>query len=118
MNKFIKYTFGGLKTPYLIRQYIFGALIAAFYFYAATSNGEVLSFPIIALFTVNTLLYPYSRFVYESIVEFIMGNNTFFVNAILLLLIKVFTMVMCWGASIFIAPLGITYLYFSKKISS
>lgn len=29
MKEFVKCTFGGLKTSYLVRQYIFGALIAA-----------------------------------------------------------------------------------------
>ncbi len=32
MKEFVKCTFGGLKTSYLVRQYIFGALIAAVFF--------------------------------------------------------------------------------------
>ncbi|MDE1311644.1 hypothetical protein [Vibrio aestuarianus] len=78
MKEFLRCTFGGLKTSYLIRQYIFGVLIAAFYFNAATSNGQVLSLGTMAMFAINTLLYPYSRFVYESIVEFVLGENTFY----------------------------------------
>lgn len=73
MKEFLRCTFGGLKTSYLIRQYIFGVLIAACYFNAATSNGQVLSLGTMAMFAINTLLYPYSRFVYESIVEFVLG---------------------------------------------
>ncbi|WP_257971065.1 hypothetical protein, partial [Vibrio parahaemolyticus] len=107
MKEFVKCTFGGLKTSYLVRQYIFGALIAAVFFSAATKNGQELSIATIAVFTVNTLLYPYSRFVYERIVEFVMGNNVFFVNAVLMLTVKAFTMVLCWAAAIFVAPLGL-----------
>ncbi len=65
------------------------------------------------LFTVvSTILYPYSRFVYESIVGFIMGQNVFFVNAIFMLTVKFMTMTICWAFSIFIAPAGLAYLYF------
>jgi hypothetical protein len=47
------------------------------------------------MMVVNTLLYPYSRFVYESVMGFIMGQNVFFVNAVLMLAVKVVTMVIC-----------------------
>lgn len=58
------------------------------------------------------LLYPYSRFVYESVVGFIMGDNVFFTSAVLMLLIKYLTMSLCWVFAIFIAPIGLAYLYF------
>lgn len=61
---------------------------------------------------INTLLYPYSRFVYESIVSFIMGENVFIVNAIFMLASKFVTMAMCWAFSIFVAPIGLAYLYY------
>ena len=40
-----------------------------------------------------------------------MGRNMFFVNALLMLFIKVMTMFICWFLAIFIAPLGLLYLY-------
>lgn len=61
---------------------------------------------------VSTLLYPYSRFVYESIIGFVMGGNVFFVNAIFMLFTKFVTMAMCWGLAIFVAPVGLAYLYY------
>lgn len=63
-------------------------------------------------FAVCTLLYPYSRFVYESVVGFVMGNNVFFVNAMAMLFSKLITMIICWVMAIFIAPVGLAYLYF------
>ncbi|EDL52207.1 hypothetical protein VSAK1_26645 [Vibrio mediterranei AK1] len=112
MKDFLKYTFGGLKTSYLIRQYIFGMLISFFYFNVATTNGQSLSAAIIAFFVINALLYPYSRFVYESIVEFVIGDNVFYVNGILMLFIKAITMILCWVAAILIAPIGLIYIYY------
>jgi hypothetical protein len=64
-----------------------------------------------SLAVVSTLLYPYARFVYESVVGFIMGENVFFVNALLMLGAKIITMFVCWFLAIFIAPLGLLYLY-------
>ena len=73
----------------------------------------------VLVFTIiSTLLYPYSRFVYESIVGFVMGENVFFVNAIFMLMAKFFTMAMCWAAAIFIAPIGLAYLYYHHSKSA
>ena len=72
----------------------------------------------VMIFTINTLLYPYSRFVYESVVGFIMGNNVYWVNAIFMLFVKLVTMSVCWSAAIFIAPIGLAYLYFHHSNAS
>jgi len=44
--------------------------------------------------------------------SFIMGRNVFFVNAILMLFVKLMTMLLCWALAIFIAPVGLAYLYY------
>lgn len=59
----------------------------------------------------SQILYPYSRFVYHSITDFIFGNNMFIVNAFLMLILK-FLMMICWFFAIFIAPIGLLYLYY------
>lgn len=66
---------------------------------------------IVAL-AINTLLYPYSRFVYEGIIGFIMGNNRFFGNALIVLITKFITMALCYSFAIIIAPFGLGYLYY------
>jgi len=58
----------------------------------------------IIFFAISTLLYPYSRFVYERIVGFIMGENVFYGSAVMMMLAKIFTMCLCWAFAIFIAP--------------
>ncbi|WP_239480694.1 hypothetical protein [Parashewanella hymeniacidonis] len=114
MNQILLKTFGGLSKEYYFRQFFFGLLFPALFYFIATSSPEEMKTPyaIIALFTLNTLLYPYSRFVYEKVVGFILGENVFFVNAILMLMVKCFTMSICWTMAIFIAPVGLIYLYF------
>jgi hypothetical protein len=73
-----------------------------------------------AMFVVCTLLYPYSRFVYESVIEFLTGNNEFYVAGNLLFLMIIFKLVMmtlCWTLAPFIAPIGLGYLYFHHSRS-
>lgn len=50
-----------------------------------------MSFGLLIMLAINTLLYPYARFVYENVVDFITGNNVFFVNAVLMMSIKLMT---------------------------
>ncbi len=112
MHPIILKTFGGLSTRYYFRQFMFGLLLPALIFlfqgYLKTppSVGDII------FFIINCLLYPYSRFVYESIVNFILGDNVFIMHAALMLFIKIMTMTICWVAAIFIAPVGLAYLYY------
>lgn len=71
----------------------------------------------IIFFSVFTLLYPYSRFVYESVVGFILGNNVVFGNAILFFVVKGVTMLICWMGALFIAPIGLIWLYLRNRTS-
>ena len=67
-------------------QGIFGALISAIFIYFSLHNPHGYKTGNMIVFVINAFLYPYSRFVYETIVGFIMGQNVFFVNALLMLM--------------------------------
>lgn len=82
MRDFFNKTFKGLNPSYYFRHLIFGIVISVLV--SNILKGEY-SFGIIIL-TINALLYPYSRFVYESIIGFVMGNNVFFFQGKLFLL--------------------------------
>lgn len=110
MHPVVRKTLGGLSTQYYFRQLFFGLAIAALFMLTYQDGRMTIGMLLFAI--VSTLLYPYSRFVYESVIGFIMGENVFIVNAILMLTAKFFTMVMCWGFAIFVAPIGLAYLYY------
>ena len=110
MAEFINKSFGGLDRKYYLRQIVFGCGIAAAVFSFQTATRPP-SAGLIAWLGLNTLLYPYARFVWEGIVDFLVGQNVFFVPALLLLGMKIITMLMCWTMSIVIAPLGLAWLY-------
>jgi len=111
MHDIIRITFGGLSTQYYMRQLFFGLAITGFIVFTLIDSNKSIDLFMVSFLVVNTFLYPYSRFVYESIVEFVIGDNVFFMNAIFLLLVKMFAMIICWGFAVFIAPLGLLYLY-------
>lgn len=112
MHPVIARTFGGLSPQYYFRQFIFGLIFPALMTFVLSRSTHAIPLVMIGLLAINTLLYPYSRFVYEGVVGFIMGQNVFWVNAFVLLFVKVMTMALCWLFAIFIAPVGLVYLYF------
>ncbi len=109
-------TFGGLSRSYYFRQLMFGGGLSALLYFAMTQDPTdpmpLVTLPILAF---NALLYPYSRFVYEMIIDFVMGNNVFYLPLIIMLPVKLFTMMMCWAWAILIAPFGLAHLYFYHR---
>ncbi len=110
MNTIIGRSFGGLSRRYYFRHLIFGLLIATAIFWMK-SVGHTPSPILVAWLGINTLLYPYARFVWESIVGFIFGDNVFIVPIIILLPVKLAMMMVCWQMAVLIAPLGLAWLY-------
>ncbi|MGB5772700.1 MAG: hypothetical protein WBM32_22955 [Crocosphaera sp.] len=108
MHSIIHKTFGGLTFQYYFRQLVFSVILAMIW---AMVNEEK-SIILWAYALANTFLYPYSRFIYESIIDFIIGDNIFIISGILLLTVKFFTMFLCWLLSLLIAPIGLIFLYF------
>ncbi len=115
MQEIIKNTFGGLSKEYYIRQLIFSFIICSFVIYITLNSRNPSQIAAIFFLVVNTFLYPYSRFVYESMVNFILGENVLYSNIILTLFVKSTTMLLCWAFAVLIAPLGLIYLFFINR---
>jgi hypothetical protein len=118
MHPIIAKTFGGLSTHYYVRNFLFGLIFPVFMFVTMNRGHSAIPIGMAAILVVNTFLYPYARFVYESIIGFVLGSNTFFVNAFLMLFVKAITMLLCWSLAIFIAPIGLAYLYYHHSKAS
>ena len=121
MNPIIRKTFGGLTLAYYIRQFLFSLIftipmIWMFVWIAqgrpeGAEDGPMLV--ILILFCVlNSFLYPYSRFVYESIVAYVIGDNVFFLPLAVIVPVKIVMMSICYSFAVFIAPFGLVFLYF------
>ena len=115
MPPIIARTFGGLTRKYYLSQFMIGGTLAAILIIKVGTH----SIPAIALLliAINTLLYPYARFVYESTIDYIMGDSIFVFNIFFLLVAKIMTIAFCFGAAILIAPIGLIYLYFKTAES-
>lgn len=115
-------TFGGLDKAYYFRNLFFALILAGIFAAIQYTSHEMLvkrnaasSAANIAMYlyiAISALLYPYARFVYESIVNFIIGDNVFFINASILLAWKFMVMMMLFLFAIFIAPIGLLYLWY------
>jgi hypothetical protein len=111
MHPIIQKTFGGLAPSYYFRHLVFGLIFPAMFLFAISRSPHPTPFAAYMVLAVNTLLYPYARFVYEGVIGFIMGDNLLIVNLFLMLFVKLMTMAVCWGLALFIAPVGLLYLF-------
>jgi len=112
MHPILARTVGGLLPSAYIRHFLFGLLFPAIAYAALSSRSTPSPWHMYAIFAVNSLLYPYARHAYETIVEFILGNNVIFANLGFVLFVKIFTMLLCWGFAVVVAPLGLLFIYF------
>ncbi|CAE6794759.1 hypothetical protein R75465_04665 [Paraburkholderia aspalathi] len=114
MHPVLVKSFGGLPPRYYVRQFLFGLFFPAFLLFASTHGKGLLALPVHlqVILALDTLLYPYSRFVYESVVGYIVGDNAFIFPVILFGATKLFTMLFCWAFAIFVTPIGLIWLYF------
>ena len=111
MHPVIRKTLWGLSPAYYRRQLFFGCIFLGIYL-LATLNSSAATVGGWLWALANTLLYPYSRFVYEGVVGYIVGKNFFMVSAVLFLGFKIVTMIVCWCLALIVAPVGLAYLYF------
>ena len=119
MENIIRKTLGGLTREYYFRQFFFGLLIAIAFAYMITQGDfSKLKLRDMLYILINTFLYPHARFMYESIVDFLIGDNVFRTSGIILyfvMVFKVMMMALCWAAAIFIAPIGLLYLLYLNR---
>ena len=105
-------TFAGLSREYLLRQYFLALLLGGSLMYLIATSNNVHKVSNLIIMSISTLLYPYSRYVYERIANFIVGENQFIVNPLWFFGVKIVTIIGCWALAIFIAPVGLIWLYF------
>jgi len=107
----ISKTFGGLPRQYYFRHLIFSLCMAGLWFFAHTRGGASIPTGWQIIIVVNTLLYPYTRFLFESAVRFHMGDKRFYVPAGIMLFVKVAAMMICWFLALSWASVALWFLY-------
>lgn len=115
MRSILVKSFGGLGLRSYIRHLLFGAAIAG-YMMLATQGRFLQHAGFLPWAIITTLLYPYARYAYESAVAYIVGTNQFWTSTWIFLLVKFFTMTLCWAFAVFIAPVGLLFLAFRRDV--
>ncbi len=111
---FLSKMFGGLERSYYIREFLFGLIFAIPLILLVNLYED--SLEIRAVMTIISIifnfLYPYSSFVFQSVVNYIMGDTVFFSDSLTFFMKKFANIGLCWGLSWILAPIGLIYLYF------
>ncbi len=114
---FLRRIFGGVQPSYIVRSYLIGliffALIVGMALSAETKNGTPIGLIVFAV--LNTLLFPFAKLIWDELRNLAFGNNVIFMNAIFLFMLKWFVNAMLWAFAIFVAPIGILYLWFRTR---
>lgn len=115
MREIFVRSFGGLSRACYSRHFVFGLIFAGFIIFLMSRSPSTPPLSAFLFVAASTFLYPYSRYVYESLIALIFGDNRFSVNAIFFLSVKVITIAFCWVSAVFVAPLGLIFLYFRSR---
>ena len=113
MHPIVARTFGGLSATMYCRHFLFGLVVSAFVYTMVGHDGRAVGWATALMLIANSLLYPYARFVYESVVDFILGRNVVVADGLFVLACKTVTIAACWVLAPLVAPIGLAYLYFS-----
>ena len=118
MASFFSRTFGSLTNRYYFRNFIIGAIYCALLIFLLWGSKSSNKYIFMFLAVLNTFLFPYARFVWDSIVDFILGDNHFILGGNVLLFsmfLKLIILLFIWYFAIIIAPIGLLYLFFASK---
>ncbi len=111
MKQAILSAFRGLDKSYLVKQYTTGILVCVIYALIVRKYGQGLGLYTLLAFSINTLLYPYSRYLFESLVRFVFGHTRFDTGSGILIALKLLSIVFCWSSALFIAPFGLCLVF-------
>ena len=114
---FLRRIFGGLQPSYLIRSYLVGliffSLMIGMALNAETKNGSPVGLIVFA--SLSTLLFPFAKLVWDELRDLAFGNNVIFMNAMMLIMLKWLVNGFLWAFAIFVAPIGILYLWLRTR---
>lgn len=116
--------FCGLRKHYFFRNLVIGLAFSVL-MWLLINNFEAKAtlqkpfwdiFFVKAFFLLSGLLYPYAKFLYDYIWEFIIGDATYIYSInIFTIWFKLIFRIMCWGFAWILAPIGLIILYFKNK---
>jgi len=120
---FISRTFGALRPAYMIRAYVIGAIFFACMVWlrlqTPDAHGNTDKVMLLIYLFVCTLLFPFAKLIWDELRNVALGSNFFVMNAVILVFLKLLVNMMLWFFAVFVAPLGVLYLWYrSREVSA
>lgn len=121
MKAFTKRIFGAVEPRYLTRAYLISLalLIYAIWYFATQATLQPHQRGImLAYAALSAILFPFAKLVWDEIRDTIMGNTVLSYDGWTVLVsfvAKIIINVLIWFCAIFIAPLGVLYLWFRTR---
>ena len=109
-----------LPLGFLARHWFFGVIIAVLSVSLVTEDPEQIDASLILIAAMNTLGYPYARFLYSWLIKTVMGGHRVSIQGkwVWVWVLYIVTVaVMLWSVSVLVAPIGMLVLYFIRKDS-
>ncbi|UXN04967.1 MULTISPECIES: hypothetical protein [unclassified Bartonella] len=123
--QFVSKLFKSIDAAYLVRSYVIGAIWAAIFIsmvFVLNKSGSMPIYGIITMivvYLINFLLFPFAKFVWDSIKDLFLGNYSFKFSFLLWLGLvvpaKIIVNMLLFSAAILIAPIGIIYLALTNR---
>ncbi|APH56986.1 Hypothetical protein GbCGDNIH6_8247 [Granulibacter bethesdensis] len=108
-----------MQPAYVVRAYVIGfallALVAWVRFHAPSDHGGTDRYLSLAYLFICSLLFPFAKLVWDELRDVALGGNVFFINGLIALILKVFINGLLWAFALFIAPIGLLYLWFRTR---
>lgn len=121
----VRRTVRSLSPRYAIRSYVIAFALFAFFVWmraqpdpnvpGATGGLEAADYGTLAVLFVGSLLFPFTKLVWDELRDLALGENFVLINAVVMLIAKIFINFMLWFLSIFVAPLGLLYLWWRTR---
>lgn len=118
----VRRIFSGVNVSYIVRAYVIGLVfLSLFSFLFFSGVNKNLSYfdivMLVLLLSVNTILFPFSKLVWDEVMNMVLGRNVIFVNALFLFGAKILINATLWVFAIFVAPIGLIYIWFRTRES-
>lgn len=114
---FFRRIFGGVQPSFLVRSYLIGLIffVVAISMPLGAEPKNSAHIVLIMYAALSTVLFPFAKLSWDELRDLVFGNNVIFMNAVSLLMLKWTVNILLWASAIFIAPVGILYLWFRTR---